>query len=97
MLIPTISWGYHSLPVTEVLVEIGWDIPERIPNPTEFEMDRCPATFRCFACLEKKGKVRHFGGEVLEKRICRTCYPYCDEAVVGGMVRFDERHGFPID
>lgn len=94
MLIPKIVLSFHQLDLEEPLVEIGWNEPPRVPNPSKAEMDRCPDTFRCFTCLERKGKKKHFGGEVCEMRICRNCYPYCDEATVRGLIWFEKRHGF---
>ena len=97
MVVPTIRIEYVYGRNPEFKIEILPDVPPRFPNPTEAEMENCPASFRCFACLERKGKKKHFAGEVLEKRICRTCYPYADEAEVGRMIRFDMKHGFHVD
>ncbi len=95
-LIPIIVTGLHFSRVTELTITIERYTP-RVPNPTKLEMDSCPASFRCYSCLERKGKKRHFGGLILEKRICRECYPYVDEADVGAMIRFDMWHGFSVD
>jgi len=78
----------------EVRVEIGW-ANTRVPNPSESEINACPDRFRCFSCQAMKGK-KHFAGLVARQRICDTCYPFVDERAGGGLVRFDERHGFPV-
>jgi len=78
-------------------IEVGWYHEPVIPHPTEQEIAECPASFRCYSCLDRKGRKRHFGGTILGKRICRTCFPYVDEWAVGAMIRFDIRHGFPVD
>lgn len=96
-LIPIVEVGLDFSRVTEITVSVEWYHPPRVPNPTEDEKRECPASFRCYACLERKGKKRHFGGLVLDKRICRGCYPFVDEWDVGMMIKFDERHGFPVD
>lgn len=93
-LVPTIQITFHTLRLDRPLVEIGWNKPERVPNPTDAEMDTCPLIFRCFCCLEKKGRKQHFGGEVMEVPICRDCYPYCDDKTVGAMKNFDRWHGY---
>lgn len=93
-LVPTIEIWFHTRPLEEVLVEIGWNVPERKPNPTKAEVDRCPPTFRCYCCMRRLGRRKYFGGEVIEMRICRGCYPYCDEAQVAAYIRFDRWHGF---
>ena len=95
MLIPNIVVGLHFSRVPELTITIERYIP-RVPNPTTKELGMCPASFRCYACLERKGRKR-FGGAVLAKRICRECYPFVDEAVVGSLIRFDEKHGFNVE
>ena len=95
-LIPTIRIDLHFSRVPELTIQIEWNHPPRIPNPSPYEMDRCPPSFRCYACLQTKGKKRHFGGEVLEKRICRECYPFVDESDVAAWMRFDKWHGFSV-
>ena len=97
MLIPVITTSIHFARVAELTITIDWIKPPRIPNPTEYEWNTCPATFRCYSCLERKGKKHHFGGLILDKRICQECYPYLDEATVGGIIRFDMKHGFRVD
>ena len=96
MLVPIIVVGLHFSRVPELTISIERYIP-RVPNPTTEELGRCPASFRCYSCLRHRGKKRHFGGAVLDKRICRECYPQVDEADVGAMIRFDQRHGFNVD
>ena len=97
MLIPVITTSIHFARVAELTITIEWWKPPRVPNPTEYEWNTCPATFRCYSCLDRKGRSRHFGGLVLDKRICRECYPYLDEAAVGGLIKFDMKHGFKVD
>ena len=97
MTTPIVRNRIHFEPITEVLVTIERFEPRPIPEPSKAELDGCPATFRCFCCLERKGKKCHFGGLILKMRICRECYPYLDEATVGGLIKFDMRHGFKVD
>ena len=97
MATPIVTNRVHFEPITEVLVTIEWYEPRPIPNPSKAELDSCPTTFRCFCCYERKGKKRHFGGLILDMRICRECYPYLDEATVSGIIRFDMRRGVKVD
>jgi len=96
MTIPIIETGIHFARVPRMTITIERWTPPRVPNPTERELGMCPASFRCYSCLQRKGK-KHFGGLVLDKRICRTCYPFVEEGDVAAMIRFDRKHGFKVD
>ena len=89
---------YENLPclstVTEIKIEIlsnWWE--RRVPHPTARERASVPERFRCFACGVVKGRP-HLGGHVLRQRVCRACYPWVDEPLIGALIRWDERHGY---
>ena len=97
MLIPIITNELHFSDITETTVILEWYREPREPNPSKEELALCPERFRCYSCLRLRGKKHHFGGLVLDRRICRECYPYLDEADVGAMIAFDLYHGFNVD
>jgi hypothetical protein len=91
-------FAYQNLPclssVTEITIEIltHWWEP-RIPHPTPKELATVPEQFRCYACGQAKSR-KHFGGYILRQRVCLACYPWVDEADIGALIRWDERHGY---
>ena len=98
MIVPIIRVEVHfNRLIKDIRIMVEDYTPPRMPNPTEQELGKCPASFRCFACLRRKGKKRHFGGYILGQRVCQECYPYVDEGEVGAMIRFDQWHGFRVE
>lgn len=92
--------------ITEIIVEILYS-PSRGNRTVLIELKEilywkkislpkvvnAPVSFTCFVCGEKLTK-KHFAGRRVNQPICRTCYPYVDEWIVVGFIRFDTRHGF---
>lgn len=64
------------------------------PKATEAEMENCPNTFTCYACLEKRPKAK-LGGVVNGERLCTACRPYWDTWALGNLIRFDNRQAKP--
>jgi hypothetical protein len=93
---PTIRWEWHFSAISEPEVrrESHWFEP-RMPSPTKEELARCPDRFRCFVCLQVKGKKKHFGGEVLGQRVCKECFPYIDEWDIGGILLTEGNNRIP--
>ena len=73
----------HELVITEVVVVVSELAP----------VHKYP--FRCYSCLEKR-KPKEFGIEILHQYVCRECLPYVDEVIIGSLIRFDRKHGFPV-
>ena len=92
----TIRWGRPLFPVKKIRIAV---VPVRErprfqePNPSEAERHRCPEVFRCYCCLRRFSRS-YFGGTIRGQRLCRACFPYLDEWLVGTMVKFDNRHRF---
>lgn len=83
-----IEMGRNLYPVSEPTISMGRIIP--VYKPSEAELNACPDTFTCYACLEKRPKAQ-LGNRVSGQWICRFCRPYFDEYGVNLLVRFDER------
>ena len=85
---------YRNLPfraadnVLEVTIRIesDWEDP-RYAHPSDEELARVPDRFTCFVCLGSK-KQDQFGSFILDQYVCRTCFMWADERVVGGLIRF---------
>lgn len=90
-----VTYSLHHSPITKPTVTIRRMIELEIPNPTEDEINRCPDRFRCFSCLEGRGK-KEFAGEVRQQRICRNCRPFVDGRTVRGLITHDLRGGHPV-
>jgi len=87
----------HFARVDYITIRVERYTEPRVPHPTVSDLASCPERFRCYACLVVKGKNRHFAELMLNKRICRKCYPYLDEQDVQAIIAFDRRHGFSVD
>lgn len=88
MLIPKLVWGESALSGASPLVTF-------LSPPSEEEIASIPYQFRCFVCLQRVKARPDYGGSLIQKRICKSCYPYVDEWTIGGLIAFDRRHGFP--
>lgn len=95
MLIPEIRNDLLISRITEIEITVETWEEERIANPTEEELAKCPLSFRCFVCLETKGKKK-FACEIRFQRICRSCFPNADDRTIRGLISFDLRRGFPV-
>lgn len=60
------------------------------------QIDALPEQFRCYSC-QQKFKKRDIGGIELGQRLCKLCYPWLDEWLVGSLIKFDLKHHFPVE
>ena len=68
----------HFSKLDKPIVRVEAYTPLRVPCPTEEELARVPARFKCFVCLRYRGRKK-FGGFVANEKVCRLCYPFVDE------------------
>jgi hypothetical protein len=79
-----------------VVVEPIPEQPRPLQKLTEMEFGALPDQFRCYSCLQVYKKI-DIGGIELGQRLCKHCYPWLDERVTGKIIRFDLRHGKPVE
>ena len=96
MTVVVIVRRHHDDSFCEPVVEIADIIDRPLQELSEEQMAIIPDQFRCYCC-QGKFKRELIGGIELKQRLCRFCYPWVDRRWLWGLIRFDLKHGKPVE